>query len=97
MSIYPVRLLEWYPPGDESFPSCLTIVTVSRCYACNKRLRYRSAVGHHSIPWGQGDIWCSWKCCFSDKKSKPDHRRERRLKKRLPTEEKLIDLWVKRR
>lgn len=25
-------------------------------------MKYHRAYGHHSIPWGYGDVWCSKKC-----------------------------------
>lgn len=82
MSIYPVRLSEWFPYGDEMYEHAYTTVEVSRCYACNKKLKYSKAIGDHSIPWGYGLIYCSWKCCRSSKISRPDRRRERRLKRK---------------
>lgn len=97
MSIYPVRLVEWYPPSDENFDSCYTTVILSRCHACGKKLRYFSAIGHHSIPWGFGDVFCSWKCCYSSKEAKPDSRRERRMKRKYSSlEEKFIDILLKK-
>jgi hypothetical protein len=84
MSIYPVRLSEWFPPNDEYFWSAYTSVKYTRCLACGKKPLYSKAVGHHSIPWGHGDIWCGWKCCKSGKTGKPDKRRERRLRRRMP-------------
>lgn len=83
MSIYPVRLSEWFPPDDENHSIAYEIVKVFRCLACNKKLRWKSAVGHHSLPYGCGEIWCSWKCCNSGKTAKPDYRRERRFKRQL--------------
>lgn len=82
MSIYPVRLSEWFPPSDEMYPILLSIVNNTRCTACGKHPRYLGAVGHHSLPWGNGEIFCSWKCCRSGKVEKLDKRRERRLKRR---------------
>lgn len=85
MSIYPVRLSEWFPPGDEHFDVIVSIVNYSRCLACDSKLRYKGAVGHHSLMVGVGDTWCSWKCCQSGKIAKPDKRRERRLARRKST------------
>jgi hypothetical protein len=84
MSIYVVKLSEWYPPGDESYGILMASVSCSRCYGCGSRLRYSKVVGHHSIPWGNGDIWCSWKCHNSGKKAKMDRRRLRTSKRRYP-------------
>lgn len=83
MSIYPVRLRDWFPPASDQdecylFSTILSIILHSRCYACDKKLRYQSAVGHHALPWGYGDIWCSWRCCKSGKMAKVDKRRQRR-------------------
>lgn len=83
MSIYPVRLSEWFPPGDEHFSIVFFLAKISRCFACRKRLRYKSVIGHHSIPWGYGDTWCSWKCCRSGKTAKPDKRNARSVKRRV--------------
>ena len=82
MSIYPVKLSEWFPPTDEMYESCYAAVSFTRCLACDKRVRYSKAIGHHSIPWGYGDIWCSEKCLNSDKRPRPDKRRERRMRRR---------------
>lgn len=83
MSIYPVQLSEWFPFGEEMHDIAYDIVSLSRCLACRKRLRFNKAIGHHSLPWGYGDIWCSWKCCRSRKIAKPDKRRERRLNRQF--------------
>lgn len=82
MSIYPVRLSEWFPFGDDHYESAHSMVMASRCPACGGKIRYSKAIGHHSIPWGYGDIFCSWKCCNSGKIARPDKRRERRLKRK---------------
>lgn len=82
MSIYPVRLSEWFPFGDPMYETCYIITKISRCVACRSRLRFSKAVGHHSLPWGYGDIFCSWKCCQSGKIAKPDKRFERRWRRK---------------
>lgn len=82
MSIYPVRLSEWYPVSDEMHEFAFSCVKMVRCYACGRRVRWKAAIGHHSLPWGYGDLWCSWECCRSGKVAKPDFRRERRLRRR---------------
>lgn len=100
MSIYPVKLSEWYPAGDEQHSICYSVVKFSRCHACDSRLRWKSVVGHHSVPWGYGELWCNWKCCHSGRKAKPDWRRERRMKRRfegiesLYTGDKASDYFV---
>ena len=83
MSIYPVQLSKWFPVGDDKHEDTRFLIKITRCLACRKRCRFKAAVGHHSVPWGNGDIWCSWKCCHSGKIAKPDKRRERRYKHKL--------------
>lgn len=77
MSIYPVLLSEWFPFGDGKYETTLSLVKHMRCVACRRRPRYKDAVGHHSLPWGHGDLWCSWECCNSGKIAKVDKRRYR--------------------
>jgi hypothetical protein len=81
MSIYPVKLSEWYPPGDTYYENCTEIVKFNRCLACGDSINYSKAIGHHSLIYGHGDIWCSLKCCKSNKKAKLDKRRHRRFKR----------------
>lgn len=83
MSIYPVQLSTWFPYGDEKHDTALFIVSASRCLACGSRIKFTKAIGHHSLPWGHGDIWCSWKCCYSGKFARVDKRRNRRINRRL--------------
>lgn len=92
MSIYPVRLSEWFPPGDEMFEITYLLSHKQRCYACGKKTRYKAAVGHHSLPWGYGDLYCSWKCVNSGKVAKEDKRRQRRLNRKF---KKLDRFWTK--
>lgn len=73
MSIYPVRLNEWYPKGDEYYGNAKTSVTYSKCIVCGKdgkNINYRYAWGHHALPWGYGDVWCTKKCYTSKRKIK---------------------------
>lgn len=91
MSIYPVRLAEWFPLGDERYWICIGIVSSSRCPSCRSKIRYSKAVGHHSVPFGYGEVFCGWKCCNSGKVAKPDKRRQRRLRRRHPE----IYNWMK--
>jgi hypothetical protein len=70
MSIYPVRLSSWFPVNDENHGSMRLMVKWHKCVTCNKsKMNWRYAYGHHSIPWGHGDIWCS-KRCFNKKRVK---------------------------
>lgn len=82
MSIYPVNLAEWFPYGDDKHETALSIVQTSRCLACGSKIRWKRAIGHHSLPWGYGDIWCSEHCMDSGKTAKPDKRRERRMRRK---------------
>lgn len=91
MSIYTVLLSEWYPPSDEMHDFAFISVAITRCYACHKRPRWFAAVGHHSIPWGYGEIWCGWKCCRSRKVGKPDKRQARKIKR---VAGRVRELWV---
>ena len=66
MSIYPVRLAEWFPPGDEQHEMVKFLVSngygdqVHGCLFCKKKhMHWQTAWAHHSLPWGYGDIWCS--------------------------------------
>jgi hypothetical protein len=65
MSIYPVKLNEWFPKKDKMYENSLIVVKLSNCVECGKsgkNIKYRYAIGHHSIPWGNGDIWCTKRC-----------------------------------
>lgn len=69
MSIYPVKLSEWFPRGDENYQNSKMMVKFGQCYKCGKKnIKYSTAFGHHSLPWGYGDIWCSSKCYRSKSK-----------------------------
>lgn len=83
MSIYPIKLSEWYPFGNEYYEVVYFLVNYSRCLACGNKVRYNKAVGHHSLIVGVGDSWCSWKCCKSGKVARTDKRRERRLNRKF--------------
>lgn len=78
MSIFPVKLIEWFPhPRKRTYGtysdanhlhySARMMVEYSKCRACGKQPKWSKAIGHHSIPWGNGDIWCSEKCLESRK------------------------------
>ena len=83
MSIYPVKLSEWFPPGDEMYSNVQSVINCSRCFGCGKKVRYSKAVGHHSVPWGHGEIWHNWKCCESGKEYKLDKRQQRTWDRRM--------------
>ncbi len=80
MSIYPVRLNEWYPVGNEHYMG--DMMEVFKCDACGRVPNYKKAWGHHSLPWGHGEIWCSEKCLNSGKKHKMDKRQQRSWNRR---------------
>lgn len=63
MSIYPVHLNSWFPPGDEKRWAVLSTLKFSACHRCGKtKMDPRYAWGHHAIPWGYGDVWCTKRC-----------------------------------
>lgn len=92
MSIYPVKLSEWFPVGDEMHDTTYSIVNCIRCLACGNKARWKAAIGHHSLPYGNGDLWCSWKCCNSGKVAKLDNRQKRRIKRKYNKFEQYIKL-----
>ena len=73
MSIYPVPLQEWFPTNKKDkdrqylHETVKWLVSIARCHSCNKRCKFNRAWGHHAVPWGYGDIWCSKKCVFGGK------------------------------
>ena len=77
MSIYPVRLSEWFPPGNEMHEIGVCVVESMRCKACGRKQSFKKAWGHNSLPWGNGDLWCSEKCLDSGKTHKRDKRQNR--------------------
>lgn len=83
MSIYPVKLCEWYPAGDPQHETAYFLSTTFKCIACNKVPRWKAAIAHHSLPFGHGDLWCSWKCCKTRKVHKLDKRQERTANRRF--------------
>ena len=69
MSIYPVRVKEWFPPGDPKHQLVKWIVssgytdTGVGCINCKKiHMHWQEAYVHHSLASGYGDIWCRKKC-----------------------------------
>lgn len=67
MSIYPVKLIDFFPPSkkkEDKFlhETALMLVKIMPCIRCGKIGKYKNAWGHHSILWGHGDIWCSKRC-----------------------------------
>jgi hypothetical protein len=77
MSIYAVSLQEWYPKpkyknrDTEDYNHNLFLhkiakirVKFSKCFKCKKHCKWNRSWGHHTIPFGYGDIWCSKNCVF---------------------------------
>lgn len=69
MSIYVVKLVEWYPPGDIHHGIVKFLVSNgfadagTGCLNCKKKhMHWQDAYGHHSLPFGYGDIFCREKC-----------------------------------
>lgn len=62
MSIYPVHLASWFPKGNEMHDDIKTLCLVMTCLTCGKHPKWKKAWGHHSLPWGHGDIWCDERC-----------------------------------
>ena len=69
MSIYPVKLSQWFPPGDSLHSLVKFIVSngygdvATGCLHCGKKcMHWQQAIAHHSLPYGYGDIWCREKC-----------------------------------
>jgi hypothetical protein len=69
VSIYPVRLSEWYPKGHEKHDTMKWLVangfgdqTIGCLHCKKKHMHWQTAIGHHSLPWGYGDIWCNQRC-----------------------------------
>lgn len=65
MSVYPVKMVEWFPKIDEMYDRARTSVRYSYCLECNKKgedIKYQYAIAHHSLPWGHGDVWCTTRC-----------------------------------
>lgn len=54
-----------------------------KCTACGDRIRYNKAWGHHSVPFGYGDTWCSLKCCKTNKLNKKLDKRQNRKWRRV--------------
>lgn len=86
MSIYPVRLSEWFPKGDENHETMKFLVSRGHCdgaFGClhcgKKKMHWQKAWGHHSLPWGYGDIWCSERH-FEKWRKKEFLRRAKKLK-----------------
>jgi len=98
MSIYPVRLNEWYPVGDEMHEYA-EMALHFRCSACGDMPNFKKAWGHHSVAWGYGEVWCNEKCLNSGKiRKRTDKRRQRSVNRRWGKRNCMItvnqqDIW----
>ena len=63
MSIYSVRLKDWYGPGDSLHSTLKFATKFLSCPNCKKKnMHWQDVVGDHSIVHGYGDMWCREKC-----------------------------------
>lgn len=86
MSIYPVPMQNWFKnrkrnDSDSKFlyETARWLVDIYRCHNCGKRCKWNRAWGHHSVPWGYGDIWCSKDCVFGKPKKRIGRHRKQTL------------------
>lgn len=83
MSIYAVKLCEFYPPSCDMFDTAYFLVKSDRCHACGHKLRWKSAIAAHCYTYTGTAAFCSWECLKSNKTAKVDKRRERRMNRKL--------------
>lgn len=81
MSIYPVRITEWF--DAEQKDTLKWILPHMRCYSCGCKVKLDNGFVHHSLPWGHGDAWCSEKCLNSKTEKKAMTKVEREEMKAL--------------
>jgi hypothetical protein len=66
MSIYPVRIKEWYVEGKPfgaEMPMLKSMLRCLPCIQCGKKIRWDRGYVMHSITFGGPDgRWCSKKC-----------------------------------
>ena len=63
--IYPVRLIKWFPRKSEDYKSLIYMRKCMYCAGCGKsmaRSKYKNIIGHHSLPYGHGDMWHNDNC-----------------------------------
>ncbi len=83
MSIFPVKINDWFEPLSSGWNDVQDVLEYHRCYACGDKVKMNKGVVHHAIAYGHGYAWCSVRCFESGKKARPDKRRERRLSRRF--------------
>lgn len=65
MSIYPVRIREWYLEGQafgSEIPTLRSILKYIPCETCKGKIAWDNGWVDHSITFGVGRGWCSEKC-----------------------------------
>lgn len=85
MTIYVVRVSEWYKYGSPYYETLLIFIERLRCVACRKRLRYKSVLVQGDPIWRSDapTMWCSEKCYHGGKIALPDKRNARSVKRRV--------------
>lgn len=59
---------EWKKDSNHYHETAKYFVITSLCLKCKKKCTWKKAWGHHSLPFGYGDVWCSKKCLFGEDK-----------------------------
>lgn len=68
MSIYPVRVTEWYDDKENAFhterDTLKMLLKHEKCHRCKKPMsrKWKTAWVMHSITWGYGEAWCTRRC-----------------------------------
>lgn len=67
MSIYPVRIKEWYVKGEpfgDQIPTLKSLIRhVLDCKVCGKKIPWKTGYVMHSATFGGSyDAWCSEEC-----------------------------------
>jgi hypothetical protein len=75
MSIYPVRITEWYDDPKNAFHAeremLKTILKYTKCECCKKSIKWQTGYVMHSITFGYGEAWCTKKCLVGKRDSQP--------------------------
>lgn len=69
MSIYPVRIDEWFTEPAE-LAVLRDILAASKCEQCEKPVGISKGWAMHAILWGYGEVWCSVNCLEKHEKVK---------------------------
>ena len=62
MSIYPVYFSRFWDKNEPEYWDMKDLIKHIVCHHCGGKISWRYAYGHHSVPWGCGDVWCCKKC-----------------------------------